>query len=180
MKWIKWLSILAALVLIASCFFPWVIIESKNLTVTGVDVAGLRYGHYGYFLIPLCIVFIILQLVNKIWAKRLNVPVAAFILTVAFACLWIFRCEYGECPVKQAALYIVFVSSFVLFISSLFPDVKVSQPSNKLATKNAAPAAAAPITVTRNAPDHGLMAVNLLLNHPNTKKTNECDNSRIL
>jgi hypothetical protein len=126
MKWIKWISILAALVLIASCFFPWVIIESKNLTVTGVDVAGLRYGHYGYFLIPLCILFIILQLVNKIWAKRLNVPVAAFILTVAFACLWIFRCEYGECPVKQAALYIVFVSSLVLFISSLFPDVKVS------------------------------------------------------
>jgi len=126
MKWIKWISILAAIVLIISCFFPWVVIESKNLTVTGVNVAGLRYGHYGYFLIPLCIVFIILQLINKIWAKRLNVAIGAFILTISFACLWIFRCEYGECPEKQAALYIMFASSLIVLIGSLLPDIKIS------------------------------------------------------
>jgi hypothetical protein len=126
MKWIKWISILAALVVIASCFFPWVLIESKNLVVTGVDVAGLRYGHYGYFLIPLCILFIVFQLINKVWVKRLNVVIGATIFTIAFACLWVFRCEYGECPEKQLALWMVFASSIIIFAGSFFPDIKIS------------------------------------------------------
>jgi hypothetical protein len=125
MKWIKWLSILAAIVLMTSCFFPWVVIESKNITITGIDVAGLSYGHYGYMLIPLAIIFILLQLINKIWAKRLNVAVGALIITISFACLWIFRCEYGECPQKQMPLYVMFASSAIVFIGSLLPDIKL-------------------------------------------------------
>ena len=124
MKWIKWISIVAAIILIASCFFPWVIIESKNITVTGMDVAGLAYGHYGYFLIPLAIIFITLQIINKIWAKRLNVAIGALIITISFACIWIFRCEYGECPQKQMGFYIMFASSVMVFIGSLLPDIK--------------------------------------------------------
>lgn len=127
MKWIKWLSILAAIVLIMSCFFPWVIIKSKNLTVTGVDVAGLAYGHYGYFLIPLAVIFIMLQLINKVWAKRLNLAFGALIITISFACIWIFRCEYGECPEKQPALYAMFASSFIVFLGSLLPDIKLQK-----------------------------------------------------
>lgn len=129
MKWIKWISILAAIVLIVSCFFPWIIIKSKNITVTGMDVAGLAYGHYGYFLIPLAIIFILLQLINKIWAKRLNVAISAVIVTIAFACLWIFRCEYGECPEKQTALYIIFACSIVVLLGSLLPDIKLKPGS---------------------------------------------------
>jgi hypothetical protein len=129
MKWIKWISILAAIVLMVSCFFPWIIIKSKNITVTGMDVAGLAYGHYGYFLIPLAIIFILLQLINKIWAKRLNVAISAVIVTIAFACLWIFRCEYGECPEKQTALYIMFACSIVVLLGSLLPDIKLKPGS---------------------------------------------------
>ena len=125
MKWIKWISILAAIILIISCFFPWVVIESKNIIVTGMDVAGLAYGHYGYFLIPLAIIFIILQLVNKIWVKRLNVAIGALIMTISFASILIFRCEYGECPQKQMAFYIMFASSVIVFIGSLLPDIKL-------------------------------------------------------
>ena len=125
MKWIKWISVLAAITLIISCFFPWVIIESKNITVTGTDVAGLAYGHYGYFLIPLAIIFIALQLISKIWAKRLNVAIGALIITVSFACIWIFRCEYGECPQKQIGFYLMFACSAIVFIGSLLPDIKL-------------------------------------------------------
>ena len=125
MKWIKWISIVAAVILITSCFFPWVIIESKSITVTGMDVDGLAYGHYGYFLIPLAVIFIILQMINKIWAKRLNVAVGALIITISFACIWIFRCEFGECPQKQMGFYIMFASSVMVFIGSLLPDIKL-------------------------------------------------------
>lgn len=125
MKWIKWISILAAIALIIACFLPWVVIESKNITVSGVDVAGLKYGHYGYFLIPLATIFILFQLINKIWAKRWNMAIGAFIFTISFACLLIFRCEYGECPEKQIGLYILFASSIVILIGSLLPDIKI-------------------------------------------------------
>jgi hypothetical protein len=127
MKWIKWLSILAAIVLIASCFFPWVIIKSKNIIVTGVNVGGLAYGHYGYFFIPLATIFICFQLVNKLWAKRWNVAIGALIITIAFACLWIFRCEYGECPEKQPGLYIMFSSAVIVLLGCLLPDIKLSR-----------------------------------------------------
>jgi hypothetical protein len=120
MKWIKWLSILAAIVLIASCFFPWVIIKSKN-------IIGLAYGHYGYFFIPLATIFICFQLVNKLWAKRCNVAIGALIITIAFACLWIFRCEYGECPEKQPGLYIMFSSAVIVLLGCLLPDIKLSR-----------------------------------------------------
>lgn len=135
MKWIKWLSILAAIILILSCFFPWVVIKSKNLTVSGVDVAGLAYGHYGYFLIPLSLIFILLQLINRIWAKRINVAVGALIATVSFACVWIFRCEYGECPEKQTALYVMFGCAFIVFLGSLLPDIKLKEESDGLTLK---------------------------------------------
>jgi hypothetical protein len=125
MKWIKWISILAAIALIAACFFPWVIIESKNIIVSGVNVSGLKYGHYGYFLIPLAIIFILLQLINRIWAKRLNVAIGALIFTISFACMFIFRCEYGECPVKQIALYILLASAIIVLVGSLLPDMKL-------------------------------------------------------
>lgn len=128
MKWIKWISVLAAIILIISCFFPWIIIRSKNITVTGVDVAGLAYGHYGYFLIPLAAIFIFFQLINKVWVKRVNVAIGALILTISFACILIFRCEYGECPEKQTALYLMFACSLIIMIGSLLPDIKLKQP----------------------------------------------------
>ncbi len=45
-----------------------------------------------------------------------------------------------------------------------------SYPSNNLATPKAAPAATAPISITRRAPHQGLMPVSLLLKKPNTNK----------
>ena len=43
-------------------------------------------------------------------------------------------------------------------------------PSINFATPNAAPAAAAPISMTFNAPHHGFIPVILLLNQPKTKR----------
>jgi len=40
----KWVGFLATLALIAACFFPWVFIESKNITVTGIESAGTTFG----------------------------------------------------------------------------------------------------------------------------------------
>ena len=43
----RWFAIGAAIVLMAACFFPWVIIESKNIMVSGVEAKGTSFGKPG-------------------------------------------------------------------------------------------------------------------------------------
>jgi len=40
---------MAAILLVISCFTPWVFIASKNITVSGIDSAGTNFGKPGYF-----------------------------------------------------------------------------------------------------------------------------------
>src|SRR5688500_13819493 len=56
----------------------------------------------------------------------------------------------------------------------------LNYPSINLATPNAAPAAAAPISVTFNAPHHGFIPVILLLNQPKTKRQSKVITKEIL
>ena len=47
MKYMKWIGLAAAVLLIVSCFTPWVIIASQNIVVSGVDATGTNYGLNG-------------------------------------------------------------------------------------------------------------------------------------
>jgi hypothetical protein len=49
MRLMKWIGIAAAILLTISCFTPWVVIESKNITISGIDATGTNYGKPGYF-----------------------------------------------------------------------------------------------------------------------------------
>ena len=49
MRYIKWLGLAAALLLIITCFIPWVIIPSKNIVVSGTAAIGTNFGKPGYF-----------------------------------------------------------------------------------------------------------------------------------
>ena len=49
----------------------------------------------------------------------------------------------------------------------------IYNPSNNFATANAAPAASAPMSITRNAPCQGFTPVILLLKNPKTKRHNK-------
>ena len=120
----KWIGLLAALALITACFFPWVVIESRNIIVTGVDARGTDFGKPGYFHLLLSFFFIVFNFTPRIWAKRSNLLVTA--LNIAWAArnfLLISACAAGECPEKKAGLYIVLASSFLMLIASLFPSI---------------------------------------------------------
>jgi hypothetical protein len=43
------LSLLVIALLIVGCFLPWITVESKSMTITGVDTAGTRFGKPAYF-----------------------------------------------------------------------------------------------------------------------------------
>ena len=127
MRYMKWIGLLAVLLLIVSCFLPWVIILSKNIIVSGVDSTGTNFGKPGYAHFVLGFFFIIFHFIPKLWAKRINLIVVA--LNIAWAVRNYFiisMCREGECPEKQTGLWLVLAASALMLLAALFPDIKLS------------------------------------------------------
>jgi hypothetical protein len=123
----KWIGSLAALALIIACFFPWVFIESKNITVTGIESAGTNFGKPGYFHFFLAAMYLLFTFIPRVWAKRWNLLIVA--LNIGWAARNYFiisACSGGECPEKKAALYIVLISSLAILVAALFPKMQLS------------------------------------------------------
>lgn len=124
MRWMKWLGIAAAGLLVVSCFMDWVVIVSKNIHVSGVEATGTSFGKPGYLHLVLTFFFIVFTLVPRIWAKRFNLLTAGLNLGWAlrnFA--FIPACSGGECPEKHTGIYLSLIASILMLVSSLFPDI---------------------------------------------------------
>jgi hypothetical protein len=127
-KKMKWIGVMAAILLIVSCFTPWVVIESKAITVSGIDATGTNYGKPGYFHFIFSFFFLLFTFIQKVWAKRFNLLVVA--VNVAWAAKNYFlltACAGGECPVSQTGLWLMLFASGVMLISSFFPDIEIKQ-----------------------------------------------------
>ncbi len=128
----KWVGPAAALLLIASCFMPWVVIESRQITVSGVDATGTNFGKPGYLHLITAFLFFILSLIPKVWAKRANLPVAA--INTA----WVIRnflliavCRGGECPTRKIGFWLLLLASLLMLIAALFPSIDVEKSKPK-------------------------------------------------
>lgn len=133
MRWNKWLGIVAALLQIISCFMTWVVISSKNIVVTGVDASGTSFGRPGYFNLLFAGIFILFHFIPRVWAKRGNLAVAA--LNMAWALrnyFLITTCRGGDCPEKHWGIWLLLISSVLLLVSALFPDIKLKEKPGKL------------------------------------------------
>ena len=132
MRWMKWIGLAAAGLLIISCFIPWVFIESKNITVTGIDAAGTSFGKPGYFHLMMSIIFLLFSFIPKVWAKRSNLLVTA--LNIAWAVrnyFLITACQMGDCPAKKPGIYFILLASLVMMTAALFPDMKLPEDRKK-------------------------------------------------
>ena len=128
MKYMKWVGLLVVGLLIVSCFTPWVIFESSNRTIGGVNSTGTDFfGKPGYGHLVFSFFFIVFHLIPKVWAKRWNLLIVG--LNIAWAVRNYFiisACRDGECPEKQIGLYLVMLASVLLMLSAMFPDVKMT------------------------------------------------------
>ncbi len=125
MRYMKWVGLFAVVLLIVACFSPWVVIESKNITVSGIDATGTNFGKPGYFHFFCAFFFIIFTMIPRIWAKRWNLPVVA--LNVAWAIrnfMVIAVCRGGECPSRKIGLWMMLLASVLMLVSALFPDME--------------------------------------------------------
>lgn len=128
MRYMKWIGLLAVVLLIASCFLPWVVIYSKEITVTGIDSTGTNFGKPGYTHFILSFFFIILHFIPKIWAKRCNLLIVALNIAWAIRNFFIISmCREGECPEKKIGLWLVLVASSLMLLAALFPDIELKE-----------------------------------------------------
>jgi len=124
----KWVGFLATIALIAACFFPWVFIESKNITVTGIQSAGTSFGKPAYFHFVMAAFYLVFNFTPRIWAKRVNLLIVALnIGWTARNYFLISACAGGECPEKKVGLYIVVISSVAMMVVTLFPKIELQK-----------------------------------------------------
>lgn len=128
MRFMKWVGWLALLLLLYSCFTSWVIIESKNIVISGVNTRGTNFGKPAYLHFLFGFFFLWFHSISKIWAKRWNLVIVA--LNLAWALrnfIIISACRDGECPQKQISLYLVVVASGLMLLAALFPDIQLRE-----------------------------------------------------
>ncbi|MFZ1263437.1 MAG: hypothetical protein WAT34_07985 [Chitinophagaceae bacterium] len=132
MRYMKWIGFVAAVLLVVSCFTPWVFIESKSIIVSGVDATGTNFGKPGYFHFLLTTIFLVCMVVQKIWAKRLNLLIAGLNAGWALRNFFIISaCQGGDCPIKKSGIYFMLLASVLMLMSALFPDMKLPEEKRK-------------------------------------------------
>ena len=128
MRYMKWIGLLAVILLVVSCFTPWVIIPSQDITVSGVDATGTSFGKPGYAHFVLSFFFVVFHLIPKLWAKRWNLLIVALNIGWAIRNYFIISmCREGECPEKQIGLWLVILASILMLLAALFPDIKLKE-----------------------------------------------------
>ncbi|HEY9364269.1 MAG TPA: hypothetical protein VIQ00_13465 [Chitinophagaceae bacterium] len=131
MRVMKWVGYLFVLVLIYAAFLPWATIESKQLTITGMNTTGTNWGVPANLHFVFIGIYVIFSLLPFISVKRMNILIT--VINLAWAMrnfIMLARCEGGECPVRRIGLYLILLSSIIIFITTLFPDIKLKPEDN--------------------------------------------------
>ena len=130
MKYSKYLGAFSVILLVVSCFIPWYRLEWKDVTITGMD--AVQFGKPAYWHFVFAAFYLVFNFIPRIWAKQWNVFFAAI------NCAWTARnlfalaiCSGGECPQRQAGIWLLLVSSLLMLFASFFPDVQVPREKNK-------------------------------------------------
>lgn len=130
MRNMKWIGLAAAVLLVVSCFSPWIYVAALDFTGTGLDAGKVFHGP-GYFHFVFVFFFLVFTFIPRIWAKQWNLLVTAVNLGWAIRNFFkLSMCDGGECPVRKWGLYLMLIASIVMLVSALFPDVKLS-PNKK-------------------------------------------------
>jgi hypothetical protein len=126
MKFSQWIGVVACITLVASGFMNWTWYPDLHKFFTGYYTQNNIYGKPAKFFAILAVLAIIFFLVPKVWAKRWNILICAFIVAYAVKTFILFTtCYRGVCPQKQPGIWIMLVSSFIIMLSGLLPDLKV-------------------------------------------------------
>lgn len=121
MKYSKWVGVFGVCLLVFACYQPWVIIPSKNLVITGMNTAGTTFGKPALMNLFVSVMAAILFLVPSLMAKRANLFFCAFNIAWGFRnFIIVSTCRAGECPEKQAGLYVLILAAVLMMLTAFF------------------------------------------------------------
>lgn len=128
MKYYKVLGLIACVVIVVSCFLPWTFYPDLNKSFNGFFTEENIYGKPGKVFIFFAVLSGAMILLNKIWAKRFILFLAAINVAYFIKTYILFTtCYSALCPVKQYGLYLLMAGSAFLMIIALFPDMKLAE-----------------------------------------------------
>jgi len=128
MKYSQWIGIVAACILVVSCFMPWTFHPDLQKNFTGFFSEDNIYGKPGKVFVVLSMVASSFFLLAKVWAKRWNLVITAILVAYAIKSFILFSgCYGGICPQKKEGLWMMLISSVVMLLMAVFPDVKLSE-----------------------------------------------------
>lgn len=128
MKYSNQIGAVAAVAVIVSCFMTWISIPDLGIVVTGFRTEKTGFGMPGLINTFMSSISFVLFLLPKVWAKRSNLFFTGFNLAWAFRnMILVSTCHGGDCPVKQAGLYLLMAGSAIQMIMAVFPQVKLEE-----------------------------------------------------
>ena len=135
-KILHYIGLIVCLAFIGTCFLPWVHYNNINETFSGFHVTkfatGNYYGKAGKLISIFCSIIFILILIPKLWAKRLNLFMAAFLFAYAIRTYIIFTSALFEGEVeKKIGIYLVLILSSILMVCVCFPKMGDIPVKNK-------------------------------------------------
>jgi uncharacterized membrane protein YjjP (DUF1212 family) len=126
MKYYKIIGFIACALLVISCFLPWAYYPDLHTSFTGFYSEQSMYGKPGKVFIFFAVCCLVLILINQVWAKRTCIFFAAFNMGYLIKTYVLFTSCYNTiCPQKQYGLYLLILSSVLLMIVSVFPNMKL-------------------------------------------------------
>jgi hypothetical protein len=128
MKNSNYFGIIAALLLMVACFLPWAYYPDLDKYFTGFFSEKNVYGKPGKFLLFFSVISIIFFLIQKVWAKRANLLIAAILVSYSIKSYMLFsNCYHGICPEKKAGIYIMLIAPILIVVAALLPQGKMSK-----------------------------------------------------
>lgn len=126
MKYYKLTGLAACALLIISCFLPWAYYADLHKSFTGFFSEQNMYGRPGKVFVFIAVCSGILIYLDKLWAKRTLIFLAALNIGYLIKTYVLFTSCYSTiCPLKEYGLYLLMFSSVLLLIVTFFPDIKI-------------------------------------------------------
>lgn len=127
-RYSKWISLAAFVVLLVACFMPWAYYADVNKSFTGFFSENNSYGKPGKLLLIFGGLTTLCAFIPVTWLKRSALLSGGLCVAYGIKNFLLFgSCYRGYCPEKQFGLYLMLLSTLIIFIASLFPEGKIKK-----------------------------------------------------
>ncbi len=127
-RYSKWIGLAALSLIVISCFMPWAYYADVQMTFNGFFSERNIYGKPAKFLILFGVLSAVLAFLNNLWLKRSALLFSGLNVSYAIKNFLLFgACYRGYCPEKLSGIYMMLISTILLFLTTLFQGGKVEK-----------------------------------------------------